>query len=175
STLSLHAALPIFEDQGSELLFEVHDLQRDETVRDPADHDHQAALAAVQMIANAIHTPSFAPAAANKLFPSESATRRYEVQAVHDWVLFHARHRKHCVGESPSKPPAPGRVYRVYTRDFDSLDELMSVAEMLVADADGLVQYDFEEVGLVEYAPGVSQLRTSSDAITALWRPHGDG
>lgn len=170
---SFHDVEP--ENPENELFFELHNLVGDEAVREPNDPDHLAALQGVQMVANAAAEPGFAAEAANKLFPPEDASVNYEVQALRDWVLFHARHEKRCVGEGPIKPVEPGRVYRIYTLDFDNFDELSSVAQELEANSGGLVEYEFEEVGLAEYAPGVSALRTSSDALTALWTPYGEG
>lgn len=158
------------------LLAALHNLVRDEAVRDTRDPDHNAALQAVQRINNAIPRPSFAAESANKLFPTGGVVGpRQEIQAVRDWVLFHARHRRECAGLAPEKPVEPNRVYRLYTRKFGNADLLDAIGDELEGNRDDVDDHGFTEVGLVEFAAGVSSLRTSAQTLTLLWKPFATG
>lgn len=149
-------------------------LERDDAVFEPDDLDHQAAREALAAVAQALGDPGFVTEAAAKLFPSSgSHDAKFEVRGVHDWVLFHARHRKQCSFEpSPAPYPRPMR-YRVYARHVAGADGLGALSNQLEQDAAQLEQVEFTALGTVEFEPGAATLTSSSTRIQPWW-PHGD-
>ncbi len=151
-------------------------LDQDDAIQSETDPDHIAALQALQEIANQIEDPSFAKQAAAKLFPpAPDASELLEIQAVHDWVLFHARHRKECSREQIPSPAPELRKYRVYTYELPHEEFASAVMDALRQDEELLEQLGFVEIATVEFDAGVSALRTSADTLEALWKSHGEG
>jgi hypothetical protein len=169
----LWAFRPLIDDPvPPQLVFS--ELEYDPDVLGEEDPDHTAALEGLVAIASAIEDPGFVTEALAKLFPSAPPSTTLELRAIHDWVLFHARHRKQCSLE-PAPRPVDRPRYRVYTLGLATYPDVEVVAELLLNDDVSLGQYPLTEVGTVEYEPNTASLADPTGAITALWQPHGDG
>lgn len=84
-------------------------LDEDRNIGLPADMRHQTALAALDLIGQALQRPKWAEQAGSKLFPREPVGREeYGLTSPHSWVLFHRRRCKECgcaVGTKPAVSP----------------------------------------------------------------------
>ncbi|MFO7563727.1 MAG: hypothetical protein R6X02_13870 [Enhygromyxa sp.] len=154
----------------------IFSLAHDQAVQIDSDPDHIASVQAIASLANLHKDPSFAKQATNKLFPPPPApSSGYAVEAVHDWVAFHARHRKQCEIE-PAERPRPiveTRRFVLYTLEVDR-QIIKHVIPALTNNGDQLVEFNFREVGSVDYAAGLTSLRSTSAEVEAIWRPHGE-
>nr|MCH9684601.1 hypothetical protein [Deltaproteobacteria bacterium] len=146
------------------------DLAVDPAVQQTDDPHHVQALYALRLIAEALDDPAFADVAARKLFPPPlPIVETLQVRAVHDWVVFHARHRHEC-SVQPLKPQVvEPRRYRLWHLAVGSEDELAEVVAAL-RDGDAGSMPGFEAVTTVEFAAGVPSLHTPADTVAQLWQ-----
>lgn len=160
---------------GDEKQFVVSELDEDPAVQSITDPDHIAALQAIQLIANAGDEPEFAKLAADKLFPPlPNPLETLTIEAVRDWVLFHARHRHECAPK-PAVFVGPAlRRYQLFALGVDSLDQYTLVSHALIDDAAILAEFEFVDIGTLEFRGGIAALETPADVIKTLWTPHGD-
>ena len=151
-------------------------LDHDEAVQDASDPDHVAALQALQLIANELGDPDFATLAAAKLFPPPvDPASDLTIAATRDWVAFHARHQRICTPPLRPSKPLVTRRYQVYALEVPNQDVGQMIVEALEKDGEQLDEYDFVDIGAVEYAPGVASLQTAAAIVTTLWKTQGEG
>lgn len=138
----------------------------------PQNSLHVAALAALDMLGEALGDPQFPPRSAAMLFPPPpTPTEDLQIRAVLDWVLFHRRRTKRCQPETPAVV-IPARRYRLWHGRVKNQDFLKKTTDELEAkdhkvfDRNGV---EFRDVDAVEFAPGVPTLITSAEAIRADW------
>jgi hypothetical protein len=95
-------------------------LDRDNSVFDPANVYHRAAVSALELIAVAKREPAFAPRETANLFrPAAAAGVRRRIRTQRDWVLFRRWREIDCGGTVVVAPPKP-RTYMSYLVALDA-------------------------------------------------------
>lgn len=154
-------SLPLF--QGS--------LREDPGVLRPGHRAHDASVASIRRVGQALRDARFADRASQALFPPPRPVEdELVLDAVEDWVLFHRRRSKVCHEEAAPPTPVPSRQYRLYHVRVPS-EELPRLRQELEAGVGSLLaRLDPQPLMNVEFAPGTQSLLTSREALTARWQ-----
>lgn len=85
-------------------------LSKDQGVLSSSNNNHVLAVKGLEIDAQGLGEPGFVAEKSNLLFPAAPPpTQSQEIRATRDWVLFHRRRTKKCMGETVAT-----RSYRVY-------------------------------------------------------------
>jgi hypothetical protein len=134
-----------------------------------ADHPaHEAAIAALQRLGQALAEPDFADPRARRLFPPPAAAQaELRVRATRDWVLFHRRRTKTCGLDVPPPQVAPRR-YRLFHVQLPNQADREELRKILEAGG-GLAQFKPQAAGTVEFAGGLASVQTAHPIVRDAW------
>jgi hypothetical protein len=148
-------------------LFLLDQRENDDVAR--ADHPaHEAAVAALQRLGQALTEPDFADPRARRLFPPPApATAELRVRATRDWVLFHRRRTKVCGIDVPPPQVAPRR-YRLFHIQLPNQADREALRQILEAGG-GLARFKPQAAGTVEFAGGLASVQTAHPIVRDSW------
>lgn len=154
-------------NRASQPIFLLDQRENDEVAR--ADHPaHEAAIAALQRLGQALDEPDFADPRARRLFPPLSpAAAELRVWPTRDWVLFHRRRNKVCGVDTPPPRVSPRR-YRLYHVPLRTLEEREVLRRILEEDGD-LTKFDPKAAGTVEFAGGLASVQSAHPIVRESW------
>ena len=172
-SLSVRAATASSEGESKIPLAE-SSLKENEDVLSAKNANHALALKALEAVAAALGSASFADAKAKLLFPPPpKPTDELIVRGTRDWVLFHRRRNKQCSEEVVAPAPAPARLYQVYHLKVGSLQEAARAAKELI---EGKIPVDkLDKLPIVEFGGGVATLQSNTAEFRKDWEDKQPG
>ena len=160
----------VFGGQTRETMFDAVFTQNEDVLL-LANPRHVSALKALDTLGAAMSDAQFAPKSAAVLFPPlPPAADDLQIRPVLDWVLFHRRRSKRCQVEIVA-PAVQTRRYQFWHGSVANDDAVTATINALhnngAFNPQGVI---FTPVDVVEFAPGIQTLISSTEAIVEDWK-----